>query len=181
MQTKQCPHCGTEVSEWTEHKPGEQPGVSVLRPVNPKLNCDRGSFVIPFACPVCNAINIRYRAVRDVVFLFPTPKPLTVNGIYIPDFDFGAGGKRNTQEELRDPSAIVLSIGYGAYTPKGKFLDTNELEVGDVVYYNKRVPWRMEHVGTDGKVYEFTICGYQDINSKKVEDRVTVGEDMVMA
>jgi hypothetical protein len=155
-----CSQCQTEVKEVN----------GVLRPVNDKLNCDRATFIIPFGCPVCNAINVRYRAIRDVVFLFPTPKPTIINGIHVPDFDFGAGGKRNTQEELRDPTAIVLSIGYGAYTPKGKFISSDELEVGDIVYYNKRVPWRMEHKSPDGVVHEMVICGYQDISSKVTED-----------
>ena len=150
---QKCPTCGTKV-----HKVD-----GVLRPVDPLLDCGRGTFTIPYACPTCNAIHLRYRAIRDVVYLFPTPKPTTFKDgqVILPDYDYGI--KHNTQEEFRDSSAIILSMGKGAFTPKGKWLSTAELKVGESVGYHKRVPWRIEHVGSDGLTHEIVVCGYQDI------------------
>jgi len=90
------------------------------------------------------------------VFIYPLGIPTKFPGstkIEIPeywryDYDKGVG--------------VVLSIGPGIISSKGKFRKT-QLEVGDKVVYNKEVPWKYEALGTDGNMYNLILCGEQDI------------------
>ena len=155
---RSCPACGVEV---------EVVDGGIYRPVNKKLLASLPSFKIPFYCSVCDSIKFPYKAVRDVVFLYPTPRPEKVGNVYIPDYD---GRSYNTRELFRESSGIILSIGPGAIHKKTKkFFSTKDLEVGDYVYYNKSVPWKLDVIGIDGGKYRVIICGYLDIYAKMEE------------
>jgi len=154
--SQKCPACGTSVKSVTSGN-----GTVHLQPTNNKLNCDRDTFTIPYSCPVCNSINFKWKAIRDVVFLYPTPRPEKVGSIYIPDYD---GRMVNTQESFREGLGIVLSLGKGTYSEKlHRWVSTDDLHVGDLVHYNKQVPWKMNLPASDGKEHQVILCGYLDV------------------
>ena len=146
-----CPQCGTRIVD-----------TDSPHPVNPKLNSQRKNFRIPFHCDHCGAIQFNLQAVRDVVYLYPIPKPEKIGSIHIPDYD---GRSYNTQELFRSPCGIVLSFGFGAYDKQGKLHRSLDIEVGDLVLYNKQVPWSTEMVGGDGQKHKVVFCGYQDLKA----------------
>jgi len=139
-----CPNCRGEILN-----------SSPIQVSNQKLLSNRFGFQIPFRCVGCNSIQFKYQAFRDVVFLYPVPRPEKIGSIYLPDYD---GRTHNTQEYFRSPIGVILSAGEGAYDKIGKWHPSEGIEVGDAVLYNKHVPWKME---IDG--HNIVICGYKDL------------------
>jgi len=116
---------------------------------------------IPFCCIKCNSIHFPFQAVRDVVILYPAPKSTKRGSIHLPDYNHGAA--KNTQETFKESLAIVLSIGDGCYDKSGRFHTCDKIEVGDIITYEKRVPWKLDVKGTDDKMHTIMMCGYKDI------------------
>jgi co-chaperonin GroES (HSP10) len=131
-----------------------------------RTNSNRGIFQIPFKCSECNSIKFDYSPVRDVLFIWPYPAPDKVGSILlIEDTNFRGG---SLKEELRPNLAVVLAIGDGYFDSKKKeFVPTKDLRVGDVVYYNKRIPWRVELKNDDGDKFEVRMCGFNDVYGVK--------------
>lgn len=154
-----CGVCGTEIKIYST---GE--GTCGYEPVNKKLDTSiiRHGMRAPFYCTLCGAIDFPFQAVRDVVFLYPKPAPEKLGELYVPEGDFVGG---SVGEKYREPIAIVLSIGMGSRDRQNKeFIPTKGIvEVGDVVYYNKKVPWRMNMKGSDGKEHMIVYCGILDL------------------
>jgi len=154
-----CGACGTEIKIYSADE-----GTSSYEPVNKKLdtNMRRCGIHVPFYCTMCGAIDFPFQAVRDVVFLYPKPAPEKVGEIIVPEGQFVGG---SVGEKYREPIAVVLSIGLGSRDRKNiSFIPTKGVvEVGDVVYYNKKVPWRMNMKGTDGKEHMIVYCGILDL------------------
>lgn len=147
-----CDKCGNEVESTDD---------GYLYPKLDKLRALRGDYEIPFKCDECGSIHFPFRAVRDVVFIWPKPAPNRVGLIHLPeDTKFIGGGPR---ERFREPRAIILSVGRGYVNKKGKFVKTHSLQIGDEVIYEKRVPWRITLKGLDGKRIIVTACGFEDI------------------
>ncbi len=154
-----CGVCGTEIRVYST---GE--GTSSYEPVNKKLdtNIERHRMRVPFYCALCGAIDFPFQAVRDVVFLYPMPAPRKIGDLYIPEGEFIGG---SVAEKFREPIAVVLSVGQGSRDRRNKeFISTKGVvEAGDVVYYNKKVPWRMNMRGSDGNEHVVVYCGILDL------------------
>lgn len=132
---KKCKNCGKEI-------------INGMRDIINKYN-------IPFYCSECYTIDFKYQALRNLVFVWPTNPPEIVGGIIIPE---------NIRYAWRDAYGIVLSVGKGCYTQKGKFI-SNNLKVGDIVIYDTDVPWK---IIVDG--YEVKYMGIKDIKGKVLND-----------
>ena len=142
----QCNACGNEV---TVYSSGE--GTNSYELVNKKLHFDKGDIQVPFYCQLCGAIVSPLKAVRDVVMVFPKILPEKIGSIYLPEGYFVGG---ETKERFKDAIGVVVSVGPGHFDRKNKeFVLLEDIEIGDKVYYDKRLPigWRMHVKGTDGK------------------------------
>jgi len=96
----------------------------------------------------CPFKKFPYKGLRDVVFVWPFEPPKKIGSFHIPDVI-----RENTEIEY----GVVLSAGKGYYTNKGKFRPTRVVE-GDVVIYDKTVPWVIEIEGQKVK-----YMGYADV------------------
>lgn len=130
---------------------------------NKKLRVDRKIFKIPFACKTCGSIMIKYEPTRDLVFLWRYPAPDRIGLIYLPiGEDYRGGGPI---KRFSPALAIVLAMGSGYTDRKKGFVPTHTIEVGDVVLYNKNVPWTLKLKNSDQDPYTVTICGFEDIHA----------------
>jgi hypothetical protein len=111
---------------------------------------------------MCGAIDFKYEAVRDVAFIYPMPKTEKIGMIYLPDVDYRGG---NPQEKYKDQGAYVLSIGKECFHPKKRVRVSIEgqVQIGDKVVYETRVPWEIQMRGTDGNMHKVVYCGFWDI------------------
>lgn len=103
---------------------------------------------VPFVCSECGALKFTYRGLRDVVFVFPFEPPKKIGSFYVPDI---------VRENMEVEYAVVLSAGKGYWTKKGNFKPTKVFE-GDIVVYDKDVPWSCQVEGVKVK-----YMGYADI------------------
>jgi len=147
MCESKCIECGTELKD-----------IDLRKVVN-------GTIDVPFVCSHCGSIKFPFEPTRDVVFLLREPAPeVSKGGIYlIEETNFVGGGPRTY---LRGNSARVLAIGPGFYNPKGGFIPT-ELQVGQIVHFNVKVPWHIDLKGDDGKEYHVVYCGEKDVWLKR--------------
>ena len=109
-------------------------------------------FKVPFCCVTCGNLFFPLQAVRDIVFLYPKPKQEKIGSIIIPE------AFRTEEEE-----AVVLSFGKGYY--KKKTFIPIELELGDIVKYDKNIPWVHYVRASDGIKHRVKYCSYEDILS----------------
>lgn len=151
-----CPRCKTEIEVISEDE-----GTCYYRPVNKKLSTHREGFHVPFSCDICGAIDFSYEPVRDVMFLWPYPRPtMSKGGLHLVDDNFRGG---SYVDEIAPDKAVVLAIGKGYFNvKKGFFVPTHSINIGDVVHYNKRVPWKIELKNNKGEKYQITLCGFAD-------------------
>lgn len=160
-----CPNCGNIVKV----VPSGEPTVS-YELVDKNLYHKKGDIVVPFYCKLCGAIKFPYRAIRDVVFIYPEPYPEKVGSIYLPRDENYIGGGPTFR--LWKPRGVVLSVGPGYWDKKKRrFVPVTGLKVGDIVYFEKNLPkaWRSFEVeGTDGKMHKVVYCGYRDVYLKEV-------------
>jgi hypothetical protein len=141
-------------------------GEKCCEPVDKNMLADKDDIKVPFYCKTCGSIKFEYKAVRDVVFLYPKPLPEKIGSIHLPSEHFVGG---SPQEKMAENSGIVLSVGPGGvdtrkkvyYSTKGLFC------AGDKVWYNRKVPWRTRMKGTDGKEHEVVYCGVKDVWAKR--------------
>lgn len=139
-------------------------------PVNSKAADAVAKYKIPFVCSLCGSINIPYRPLRAVVFLWIPPLPEKVGLIHIPDYE---GRQGNARDLLREPTAVIMAFGPGAYTPEGKFIPSSGIEVGDLILYNKSVPWSQFMTDPTGKEHKIVLCSYADLIGVVKEAGVT--------
>ena len=104
-----------------------------------------------------------FKPTRDVCFLWLIDEKVEkIGSIFLPDDDYIGG---NTQKRFSRGVAVVLSAGKYYYNDKKKCIGENDLvKVGDVVFYNKKIPegWRYNFEFGDQEV--FTVyCGVKDI------------------
>ena len=140
-----CSYCNTEIEN--------------NKPINPLLYAH--TYGIPFFCTFCGAIKFNYRAIRDIVFLWPIPLTRTYveeGVVERPESSI------DSEDEVygRSNLGIVLSVGPGYYDNK-RFHPTNTLERGMKILYDKNVPWRTYVKDNDGKSRMVVFCGFKDI------------------
>lgn len=113
---------------------------------------------IPFFCTLCGAIKFPIRAVRDIVFLLPSPYPET----------YKEGGQIEIPSEYREHHqsafGIILSVGPG-YWDKKRFHPTHDLKVGMKVVYDKTTPWPFDILGSDMKKHCVRCMGFRDVKA----------------
>jgi len=119
---------------------------------------------IPFYCPMCGAIKFPYRAIRDIVFIWPLLyyiEEIKSSIILIPD-------KLKYSEHSN--LGIVLSYGPGFYNKKkkNKWTPVTGLSIGMKVCYDKTVPWCDYVLGVDNKNHKVVICSFSDISAEVV-------------
>lgn len=143
-----CKDCGNKVfivngKEGTHH----------YASTNPEL--DSSKYSIPFFCDICGSIKFPYRAIRDIVFIWPLVKET-----------FQKDGLIEIPEQFKkfylSDLGIVLSAGPGYYDNK-RFHPSEGLRVGMRVIYDKSVLSETYVKGNDGKKYFIKICGYLDV------------------
>jgi len=104
-------------------------------------------------------LKFPYRAIRDIVFIYPDPPPAKIGKEQIIELP----------EELRkyyneQGVGTLLSVGPGYTDDSGKWHPTSDqLKPGVKVRYDKTVPWSMYLEGLDGKPYKVVLCGYRDL------------------
>ena len=159
-----CEACGAEVRVKSSDE-----GTSSYELVNKKMSAQRKELRIPFACGLCGAIDFKFQAVRDVVFLYPTPKVERVGMIWLLDQDVRGG---SAQEALTPPTGYILSAGNGDVNRKtNEFMDFgNQIVPGDMVYFNRNVPWELELPGPDGAMHKVVYCGFMDLFAKVCDE-----------
>lgn len=103
-------------------------------------------------------LKFSYRAISDMVFIFPTPPPKRLGKrslIVIPEAQ---------RKGYQDSTGILLSVGPGYYNKRGDWLPTtDQLKPGLKVLFDNSVPWGTLVEGVDGKKHSVVLCGVQDI------------------
>lgn len=143
-----CRTCNTEILE-EELFPGK------YTPTNNLLRAH--TYGVPFCCSFCGAIKFPYKAVRDVVFVYPFPYPAVYKEgtmILIPE---------KYKEFYGDGTGVILSIGPGYYDNERFRPTPPELVVGLKVLFDKDVPWRCLVPDGRGKSHEIVYCGVKDV------------------
>lgn len=154
-----CGECG-EVVLGTPHE------AYPYTPVNMKSADAAIEYRIPFVCNLCGSIRVPYKPLRGVVFLWKPAVPEKVGSIIIPDYE---GRRGNARDLMRQPTAVVMAFGPGAYTPEGSFVPSEGIEVGDLVLYNKDVPWNQMMFDSVGVEHNVILCSYVDIIGVRVK------------
>lgn len=98
-------------------------------------------YKIPFVCTVCGQIKFPAQPMRNLVFLWPKPVPDKIGSIILPD---------SVKKSMEDEFGVVLAAGKGYYTEAGEWKPCT-LKTGDVVIYDKNVPWKLTITGIDVK------------------------------
>ena len=106
----------------------------------------------PFFDKLNNTFSFPYKLIYDRVYVWPIQIKETFGKIIIPE---------KYQKEYASPLGLVLAVGDGYFSNKG-FIKT-EVKVGDIVLYDKQVPWKMNVRGIDDKLYEIIYLGERDI------------------
>jgi hypothetical protein len=102
-------------------------------------------------------MHFPYRALESKAFIWPTPPPETFYGsnILIPI---------HYQKYYAEGYGILLSIGPGYWTDKGKWIPIDPLlKPGSMIAYDKTVPWSIMLDDSDGKTHEVVRCVEADI------------------
>jgi co-chaperonin GroES (HSP10) len=146
-----CPECGIEVVVGGD----DREGTHYYEPVNKALALVVHDYKIPFYCTMCNALKFPMKAHNNYVVVWE-PLPDVINGIIIPD---------DAKKGFRKGLGVILSSGSGVYNKELKRYVPNVTKPGDVVYYDRSVPWVVEAYGVDGKLYEVPIMPEQDIKA----------------
>ena len=142
----------------------------------------------PFFCESCYSNVMRWRAIRDICFVWPVPLPKT----YIKGGNIErVGNEDNAEDELhgRTGYGILMAQGPGYWANTSRccnarvllkevptcdncnlecmyeyrFHPTTPIEVGTIVIYDKFVPWVFFPKKPDGREEAVIICGSGDI------------------
>jgi co-chaperonin GroES (HSP10) len=103
----------------------------------------------------CDIINRRLDATIN-----PVPvEEKTKGGFYLPS---------SAQDNFKTYYAVVLSIGRGVENKRtGEFV-TPEVKQGDVVLYDKSVPWGVEAMNSEGQKYPVKISNMFDLSAQVI-------------
>jgi len=154
-----CPECGAKVSQ-VKDADFEENGIYYYFTLNKELAGIIKEFNVPFVCHTCGNIKFSHRCIRDVVALWVMPKVEKVGSIYIPDDHFVGG---NPADRYKKAIGVVLSVGPGHTDKRRGLIPNTEIAVGDVVQYEKSVPWIWEIADDKGLKHKVVFCGVQDI------------------
>lgn len=103
-------------------------------------------------------LKFPYKPTLDRCFIWPTPPPEKVGReklLYIP---------KQFERRYQDKTGIILSVGPGYYSKKGKWNPVpSELKPGVKVVFDHSVPWGYRFAGLDGKKHFVFLCGVSDV------------------
>ncbi|HUV84925.1 MAG TPA: hypothetical protein VMV86_04400 [Methanosarcinales archaeon] len=116
-------------------------------------------YKIPFYCKYCGSLSFRYSAIRDIVFIWPDAMKERIGSIIIPDI-----ARTNTEY------GVVITAGKGSHDKLGKKFVPCTIKTGDYVVYDISVPWNIDILGTDGRMYQVKYMGAQDVKGIVVEN-----------
>jgi hypothetical protein len=147
-----CSECGSVINlvQDTEAN-SDQPNRCLS---NAEIRIIIAEYKIPFICSKCGGINFPYKALGGIVFVWPKPIPETEGSIYIPD---------KIRQIFKKHTGVVLSSGKGCPDKKTKVFTPSELTTGDVITYDKNVPWHLDVLGTDDKLYTVDYMNIFDV------------------
>ena len=115
-------------------------------------------YQVPFKCNTCGNIKFPYKALNGIVFLWPKPiEEKTKGGLHIPEI---------YKENFKSFYAVVLSVGKGCKNKKTNQFVEAEIQSGDIVIYDKSIPWTSEVEDSEGKKHKVSMANILDINAK---------------
>ena len=152
--TENCPKCGTRATVVKKF------GV-VHHSADKKLREVLKQYKVPFVCSTCGGIQFRMQALKGVVFLWPEPVKEKQGRIVIPEM---------LKELFKTSIGVVLSSGPGCKEKRTGRYVASELLPGDLVFYDKSIPWHMDIAASDGKMYDIPFMNILDIVAKPTED-----------
>jgi co-chaperonin GroES (HSP10) len=122
-------------------------------------------YKIPFSCKDCGALDFKYQAIRDIVFIWPDPPTEKMGSIYVPD-----------KWQKHDEYGVVISVGNGTLNKSKKYFVATQIKVGDYVLYDKDIPqqWSLDVIGFDGKFHTVKFMGEQDVKAVMTNDENTL-------
>ena len=98
-------------------------------------------------------IDIKYQPMRDMIFVLSERSEQKIGSIIIPE---------DARENLGRETGVVLAAGKGHTSPQsGKFIPIS-LKVGDIIVYNKEVPWEVEIEDNFGKKHTVKMMCERD-------------------
>ena len=71
-----------------------------------------------------------------------------------------------SQENFKSFYAAVLSVGEGCFNSKTNEFIRPKIKVGDIVLYDKSIPWGTEVESPEGNKYPVKIANILDINAR---------------
>lgn len=131
-----CPECKTFVSE--------------------EIKAVIAEYGIPFVCPKCGGIKFPFKALNGIAFLWPKPIQEKLGSIFIPEA---------SRDNFKTSLGVVLTVGKGCVEKRSGLFIEAQIVPGDVVLYDKNVPWSMQIKAPDGKDYQVNLMNILDINA----------------
>jgi co-chaperonin GroES (HSP10) len=130
-------------------------------PMDKKLPEIVEKYQIPFKCKTCGSIKFPYQSLHGVVFVWPKPIPETQGKVFIPE---------TLRSGLKSCMGIVMSSGKGCVNKRSKKFVESELQPGDIIIYDKNIPWHQPIPCTDGKTYEVDVMNILDVHATVTEE-----------
>ena len=135
---------------------------------------------IPFGCSVCGSIWSKYRPLRDIVVIWAFneyPPEMYGSFIVIPEIaidhhqsDIGMVLRKGPGYFDRDVIKFTDIAGpnvrrYSHGGTRKPVVRMDSIHVGDVVAYDKTVPWSIPILGLDHNPHQIIFCGALDVFS----------------
>ena len=114
------------------------------------------SFKIPFKCSTCGSVKFPYQALNGIVYVWPKPIEESVGTIIIPE---------RLRQNLKTNLGVVLSVGSGCLDVRRNVFVESSLKEGDVLKYDKNVPWRDSIEDDTGSEHIVDILNVLDAHS----------------
>lgn len=110
----------------------------------------------PFFCSKTGLIEFPFRAIRDIVFIYPDPLPLFVGKekvIHVaPEY----------QKHHLTEFGYVLTTGPGYYDNK-RWIPNDQILIGSRVVYDKTIPWMWDVKDSNGVIHGVKVMGARDL------------------
>lgn len=112
------------------------------------------SYDVPFRCQTCGMLTFPYRAINGLVMVWPKPIPETQGSIYIPE---------RIRAVFKTTIGIVMSTGKGCVEKSTKKFVKSTVVPGDILSYDKNVPWQVEVPDSTGKTHTVDMMNILDV------------------
>jgi len=109
---------------------------------------------VPFKCSACGMLTFPIQAVNGVIMVWPKPVPETHGLIHIPE---------NLRPTFKDTVCMVMSTGGGCIEQRTKKFVKTKVAPGDILSYDKNVPWQLEVADSSGKKHTVDMMNVLDV------------------